>query len=144
MNIKPKTLNICLVCGDKFQVYPYLIRKGFGKYCSMECSKKENTKGLIKKGQRLSPKTEFKKGNIPWNWKGDNVGYKCLHDWVKKRLGKPQCCDFCLTTIKRKYEWANKSGNYKRELSDWIRLCTPCHRKYDNKRRKNWLIDHTS
>lgn len=87
-------------------------------------------------GQRISPKTEFKKGQIPWNWKGDSVGYKCLHDWVKKRLGKPEnCCNPQCGHKSSIFEWANKSGKYKRDIKDWIRLCRSCHRKFDNKRR---------
>lgn len=134
MQTKPKTIRICPVCNTEFQSYPYLIKRNQGKYCSIKCSGKVNlTK--IKKGQRLSPSTEFQKGSVPSNWKGDSVGYKCLHDWVKSRLGRPTKCEFCLTEEKRKYEWANKSGNYNRDLSDWLRLCTPCHRRYDNQRR---------
>lgn len=64
-------------------------------------------------------------------WKGIQVGYYPLHAWVYKHLGHKQECDFCGTNAKRMYHWANKSGEYKRILEDWIRLCVPCHKRYD-------------
>lgn len=66
-------------------------------------------------------------------WLGDNVGYDGLHDWVYKRLGSPMICEECGKKCKSNYQihWANKSGRYKRDTKDWIRLCVSCHYKYD-------------
>jgi len=64
-------------------------------------------------------------------WKGDDVGYCAKHDWVEKYLGKPTVCWSCGDEEQERYEWANKSGWYKRDLDDWIRLCVSCHRRYD-------------
>ena len=64
-------------------------------------------------------------------WKGDKVGYYALHDWIERQLGKPKKCEECGTTENRMYHWANKSHKYKRELTDWLRLCVPCHKIYD-------------
>ena len=98
----------------------------------------------------------WNKGRIPWNkdkkgystslkgkkrldiedeknpaWKGKNVGYNALHDWVKKRFKKP---DFCPQCHSSKYiQLANISFEYKRDLSDWMYLCASCHRYYDRK-----------
>ena len=69
------------------------------------------------------------------NWKGDKVGYRVLHKWVERRLGKPQCCDKCGDIKKHRYHWANKSGKYLRIITDWKRLCPKCHGKYDKERR---------
>lgn len=66
------------------------------------------------------------------HWKGDKVGYMGLHRWVRMHLGKPSICEHCGNKDARKYEWANKSGKYLRDLTDWLRLCKPCHKKYDN------------
>lgn len=63
------------------------------------------------------------------NWKGDNVGYIALHAWVKKYLGRADKCTFCSST--QKIQWANKSQKYRRDLSDWIKLCSKCHFRYD-------------
>lgn len=77
-------------------------------------------------------------------WKGEKVSYSGLHYWIKRELGSPETCEHCgKTRLKgRKVNWANKSGKYKREHSDWIRLCIPCHAKYDgiNERyKRSWV-----
>jgi len=91
------------------------------------------------KGRRLSPNTEFKKGdkkpknaysfgsgeNNP-SWKGDDVGYHGIH----KRLHKKRL-NICRNCGKEgKTEWANISGEYKSE-EDFVELCISCHRKMD-------------
>lgn len=118
------------------------------KYCSFKCY------WQARKGVRISRNTEFKKGIVPWdkgverpeimnernpNWKGDKVGYMALHAWVGRKLGKPSYCTHCFKT-EGKFEWANKSGEYKRDLDDWIRLCKSCHNKYDDIGNKIWKI----
>lgn len=89
----------------------------------------------------LGRKREDISGERSYKWKGDAVGYRALHGWVDKRLGKPQCCDMCGVTKRGRYHWANKSGSYKREITDWIRLCPKCHYQYDNNEevRNNYL-----
>lgn len=77
------------------------------------------------------------KGERAHQWKGDKVGYGALHTWVSKTLGAPKSCNHCGTTNGR-FEWANKSHEYKRDSDDWIRLCYSCHDKYDNTRTKQW------
>ena len=97
----------------------------------------------FKKGQRASPKTEFKKGeNVNEKhrlWKGDNVSYSGLHYWIHRKLGMPKICCNCGTIQAKKYEWANISGEYKRDLTDWIRLCKRCHSLKDEVGKKAWI-----
>lgn len=57
--------------------------------------------------------------------------YKVLHKWVARKLGRPRLCQHCGSTDAKKFEWANISKEYKREVTDWIRLCTPCHQVFD-------------
>ena len=64
------------------------------------------------------------------NWKGDNVKYQGLHKWIRINYGMPLRCEICGTIEKRMYHWANISKEYKRDISDWIRVCVPCHKKY--------------
>jgi hypothetical protein len=64
--------------------------------------------------------------------------YKYLHTWVKKQLGNPKQCSHCSIEGKLhkgnwSIHWANKSGEYLRDLSDWIGLCPKCHVRYDKK-----------
>lgn len=60
----------CSVCGQEFVTYPSKIKLGRGKYCSKECCLSITA---IPKGVRLSPKTEFKKGVKPINYKGHRI-----------------------------------------------------------------------
>lgn len=86
----------------------------------------------------------FKKGHSETvgrknaNWRGNKAGYTSVHDWLYIRLGTPRKCEHCSSIGKKKYEWANISKKYKRVLTDWIRLCTSCHRKYDGHAKKMW------
>lgn len=150
----------CFICNKEFYTKPARLKEGRGKYCSRQCYYTSKI-GKIPvthfpighepwnkdlKGIHLSSLTEFPKGHTPWNkdkpfyqireeknnmWKGDEAGYFAIHLWVTNRLGRPQLCEHCGTTTAKKFEWANKSHEYKRDLNDWIRLCVPCHKKYD-------------
>jgi len=70
-------------------------------------------------------------GKKNWNWIGNKVSYQALHAWVRRHKGTPKKCEHCRSTEKKKYEWANVSKKYRRELSDWVRLCTKCHSIFD-------------
>lgn len=104
------------------------------------------------KGRRVSPATEFKKGQKSKNWNGFKKGhqggvrfkftggvfqgtqteYKNLHAWVNKTFGQALECAYCgrdrSDTI---IDWANVSQLYTRDLNDWIPLCRKCHFQYD-------------
>jgi len=115
----------------------------------------------MRKGSKHTEEAKIKmsigmKGRIAWNkgkrlpersgenhfaWKGDAVSYGALHDWVKKEKGDPQKCKSCKKVGKITYTkngrrrwtitWANISGEYKRNISDWVGLCHQCHSDYD-------------
>ena len=63
---------------------------------------------------------------------GNNSRYRTLHIWIETRLGNPRKCSNCRTTKAKKFEWANISGKYKKNIKDFKRLCTKCHRKFDD------------
>lgn len=69
-------------------------------------------------------------------WKGDDASYAAKHQWVYRNLESSPKCSQCDST--RFVQWANVSGEYKREKSDWIRLCAKCHHRYDNLSEKMW------
>lgn len=148
---------ICLHCESEFKTIPSRIKDGKGKFCSKPCAntawkgKSRSPETQIKRGQRLSVITEFKKGQASWNkgmdymkddahpmWKGDTVGYQALHSWINRKLGSPRKCSKCKTTTAKKFEWANLSQKYKRDLTDWKRLCTKCHNKFDDIVNRGW------
>lgn len=66
-------------------------------------------------------------------WKGDDVGYIAVHQWVKKHKGSPGKCEHCGNSDKKQYDWANVDHSYKRKLDDYMCLCRSCHRFYDIK-----------
>lgn len=130
--------------------------------CHKEFSK--NRRGKAWEIAKYCSQTCYLGGNIPWNkgiksdvkpwlgkkrpdmvgeknpsWKAEGISYTHLHDWIRATLGKRNKCDFCGTTELRRYEWANKSRTYKRDLADWLRLCVPCHRKYDIRKEQSAL-----
>ena len=88
-------------------------------------------------GKKLSEETKIKMGlykveNENHNWKGDSVGYRALHEWVYKKLGRPNKCSYCDKIGNgHQMHWANISGKYKRITDDWVRLCVKCHSNFD-------------
>ena len=62
-------------------------------------------------------------------WKGNDAGYGAIHAYVKRRFPKPDLCMECHKKVP--CDLANKSGEYKRDLSDWEWLCRTCHMTKD-------------
>lgn len=73
-------------------------------------------------------------------WVGDNITYSGVHKWIVREMGKPDFCEGCGIEEKIRYEWANISGKYKRDLADWIRLCAKCHKSFDGMDKKVWEV----
>lgn len=113
----------CSECGKDFKITSSQLSKGEGRFCSRECFY-DYFKRTVKRGED-SP-----------NWKGDDVGYPGVHDWVRLHKGRPNKCGICGSSDAKKYEWSNKSGEYKRDITDWQSLCTKCHMDYDGLREK--------
>lgn len=98
----------------------------------LDWNKEKKGKSLkMEHKEKVIKSLNHQKGEFNNNWKGDQVGYGGLHDWVRDNLGTPSLCAHCGKT-KGSFEWANVSGEYKRDLSDWIRLCIPCHDIFDD------------
>lgn len=76
-------------------------------------------------------------GSLNYKYKGEESAKKKidkyweLHRYIESQLGKPKQCSHCKTKRKTQYDWCNISHKYKRDLSDWRRLCASCHQKYD-------------
>jgi len=99
---KKRRLWSCTNCGAK----KVMAQKTKRKFCSVECHNEAQTD--------KHPKT-----------------YNTLHAWVRRNFGTPSQCEHCGTAESKKFEWANISGQYIQERSDWARLCCQCHRRYD-------------
>lgn len=143
---KGKLDSVCLICNRIYKIFP--CQKSISKYCSSQCrvdsfkGGKPWNKGLknwmSKEGRkRISQFMSNLTGEKAHSWKGNNIGYTQLHNWVRKSLGNPQKCEHC-GKIEGKFHWANKSRKYLRDLNDWIRLCISCHSKYDDFTGKAW------
>ncbi len=121
-----------------------LIKKNNGKYWqgknhSVESKQKikdARAKQIITPESREKAKLKMT-GDQHFAWKGDEVGYFALHTWVQRHKGLPQDCEDCgATDSDRSYDWANISGEYRRDLDDFMRLCRSCHRKFDFWKKK--------
>jgi hypothetical protein len=66
-------------------------------------------------------------------FKGSSNEYRNLHHWIESILGKPGKCTNCGRDglVGRRIHWSNKSGLYKKDVSDWVRLCARCHIIHD-------------
>lgn len=115
-NVKLHSKN-CETCNIEFK------RKcSRARFCSKKCVRNITT---FRKGHRES--------GAKTNWKGEHASYSAKHHWIKRHRGSPNFCEHCKKSNlrRRQYHWANISGKYFRELSDWIRLCIKCHLKFD-------------
>ena len=68
-------------------------------------------------------------GENSWSWKGDKVGNRSLHYWVRKNKPKPEVCTICNEV--KELELSNISGEYKRDINDYWYLCKKCHKLFD-------------
>lgn len=76
------------------------------------------------------------------NWKGTEASYTAVHHWIKRWGVRTGSCSECgerpkPKTSHRKHgtEWANVSGEYRRDVTDWIELCPSCHHRRDRAKR---------
>lgn len=104
-----------------------------GSHHTLEAKRKNRNAHL---GKRTGTKNN--------KWRGNKVGYGALHDWIRRNYGKPNKCENseCSYRNPKRYEWANISGKYKRDISDWKPLCSSCHRKFDWKPKNNCRKGH--
>jgi len=95
--------------------------------------RKHSEKSLQKMSNSLKG---LNKGIENSKWKGENVGYRGLHTWIQRTLGTPEQCTHCpKIATGHSMHWANRSGEYRRDISDWIRLCAKCHGIYDSNKK---------
>lgn len=101
---------------------------------------------------RIAPKTSLRSGHVKGQplrfvnghntrlrvgqdhpgWKGEGAGYMALHNWLRRSKKKTGRCEECGAS--RKTDWANVSGEYRRDLADYQELCRSCHVARDRER----------
>lgn len=106
----------CLTCGKKSMQKTK--SKGF---CSRACAKMGDLNPTWKEDSIY--KRETQSTMVKW------------HNAVYVARGKPSLCEHCGINEERMYHWANISGHYE-DVSDYIRLCVPCHSKFDRSKDK--------
>lgn len=78
--------------------------------------------------QQISQPQNIGPANGQWK---EKPGYTAIHEWVKRRLPKPELCQGC--NVEPSRDLANISQEYKRDLSDWEWLCRRCHMTKDGR-----------
>lgn len=111
------------------------------RFCSLACRPTIWNKGLTKDDERVASylaktsatrfKSEDTTGSKNVKWKGTEASYAAKHMWARYHFGTPKLCEHCGVTDRKMYHWANISKTYIRDRSDWLRLCVPCHKKFD-------------
>lgn len=76
----------------------------------------------------------FLLGKFNSQWKGNNVGYTNLHNYIRRHKPKPKFCEIC--KLKSPKDLHNKNKKYKRNINDYLWLCRSCHKKVEDKIRK--------
>ena len=151
----------CSLCGGIYLTYPCRLLRNQRNYCSKKCgfSKKRRSDVVICLcGKKFfSPKSRPRKycskecfgiGNRDSNnylWGGNKTGYRSKHHWVVRRLGKANHCVDCgLNKLPkgrvRFFHWANISGEYRRDITDYKSLCMKCHKRFDGYGISWWVL----
>lgn len=84
-----------------------------------------------------------KRGDQMGNWKGDKAGYDAIHRWLRNNKERTGECEFCAKTPppakdgRASTHFANISGEYRRDIDDYLELCVSCHKTFDHL-RMNW------
>jgi hypothetical protein len=136
----------CFVC--KREVYKSPSKVAKRPCCSRKCQIEIAKIDVIEVGKKFRFNAETSKlyrekamkalsekttGASHYSWKGEEVGYRGLHQWVRRKKGKPIKCIHCgkQSDKPKLIQWANIDGKYRRHIDDFISLCASCHKKYD-------------
>lgn len=88
-----------------------------------------NTRTRIASPETRRKLSEANSGSNHPQWKGDKAGYQAIHIWIRKHLKRKGECARC---NRHGYtEFANISGEYLRDVDDYIELCRTCHKEFD-------------
>lgn len=113
------------------------------KKISIALKGNKNSLGRIQSKETIKKISKSRLGVLNPIWKGNNVGYKALHQWLNRNHPKPDLCEEC--GVNPPYDLANITGIYDRDLINWKYICRKCHMIIDNrieKAKKNLRFDH--
>ena len=131
----------CNYCDKKIYKISWPSSQNKNNFCSRKCM------GLSRRGKPnwnsgLSSKIDKRIAHKErcHNWRGDNIAYRGLHQWIVSNYGKADKCNnrekqilkFACSLKSKKFEWAKlKRKRYERKVENYIQLCKSCHNKYD-------------
>ena len=128
-----KVKRICKICGKGFYVYPYRVKRGEGKFCSLKCSGKQKSQ-KIKRICEICGKEFFVIPSTIKRGGGRFCSYKCMGKWESNnRRGKnsygwkggrvEQVCKNCGKRFLVKV--------YRLKLKDRVKFCSvECKKKW--------------
>lgn len=69
-------------------------------------------------------------------WKGDGAGYAAIHRWLHRHKPRTGECEHCgarpfNARCSTGTQFANLSGEYRRDVDDYLELCPSCHKILD-------------
>ena len=73
----------------------------------------------------------FQRGEDNVNWVGDKASYHTIHEYIRINFIKPDECQICGSKKNGNLQWANLSGEYTRDIKDYIAVCQFCHKEID-------------
>lgn len=135
----------CKTCGTEFNVFPSRLKLGMVKYCSQQCYPRQGSNnpfhGKVHSSDSINkmvthpnrPRFESGKNN-PTYLKPEGKSYVAIHRKVNREFEKSAICNHCSNP--KKLEWANISGKYIFDKSDWLCLCRSCHKKFDSNSKR--------
>ena len=85
----------------------------------------------LKRDFRLEEKPQKPSGKDHYAWKGDNVGYRAIHDYMTRHKPKPDRCELC--DEKKPLDLACVSETYTRDPDDYRWVCRTCHHLLDGR-----------
>lgn len=121
--MKDKYKRTCHQCDKVYFINPHYGVNYPGKYCNRTCYFK------ARKGVRVSPKTEFKKGQSEW---GKHINFK-TGIWSYQKFNKGYCED-CKTDGDLQVHHLDKN-RHNNKLENLRTLCRTCHWGYHRGKR---------
>ncbi len=101
---------------------------------------KANANGTVNRGMRRTgeQRARIGAGHRAAMERRGPLSYSAVHKRLRKDRGTPSRCEHCGTTAAKKFEWAftgegHTRGAWSADLSQYIRLCTSCHIKFDHR-----------
>jgi len=124
----------CKNCKKKFKPY---FREQVN--CCSDCYFKSEDLKEFARNSHLIKNNGSWKGNLG-NIKED-AGYTAIHEWINRNKEFTFNCEICDKKVESRgqLDLANVSGDYNRDVNDFIWLCRSCHTKFD-KLKKRYIV----